>query len=218
MWSRKRRLRRSRSCGTGMKNKRKKGSMVEVEMNRLAGIVEAILFTMGDAVEIEKLSKAIDHDEKTTRKILEVLKEKYLEEDRGIQLIELEDSVQLCTKAEAYEYLIRLASQPRRHVLTEVLMETLSIIAYKQPVTKQEIEKIRGVKSDHAVNKLVEYELVSEMGRLDAPGKPILFGTTQEFLRRFGLPSAGELPSPDPEQMEEFKEEAEEEVQLRLNV
>ena len=100
----------------------------------------------------------------------------------------------------------------------DVLLETLSIIAYRQPVTKLEIEKIRGVKSDHAVNKLVEYNLACEVGRLDAPGRPILFGTTEEFLRRFSIQSIEDLPSMQPEQVETFKEEAEEEVQLKLNV
>src|SRR5699024_4801726 len=101
-----------------------------------------------------------------------------------------------------------------KYTLTEVLLETLSIVAYKQPVTKLEIEKIRGVKSDHAVNKLVEYGLIEEVGRLDAPGRPILFGTTEEFLRSFGVSSVEELPKGSPEQMEDFKEEAEEEFGL----
>ncbi len=112
----------------------------------------------------------------------------------------------------------RIAKQPKKCVLTDVLLETLSIIAYRQPVTKLEIEKIRGVKSDHAVNKLVEYNLACEVGRLDAPGRPILFGTTEEFLRRFSIQSIEDLPSMQPEQVETFKEEAEEEVQLKLNV
>ena len=103
-------------------------------------------------------------------------------------------------------------------MLSDVLLEKLSIIAYKQPVTKLEVEKIRGVKSDHAVNKLVEYNLVCERGRLDAPGKPILFGTTEEFLRRFSVQSVDDLPSLNPEQVESFKEEAEEEVQLKLDI
>ena len=94
----------------------------------------------------------------------------------------------------------------------------LSIIAYKQPVTKLEIEKIRGVKSDHAVNKLMEYNLVQEVGRLDAPGRPLLFGTTEEFLRNFGVQGLDELPELDPVQIEDFKAEAEEEIQLKLDV
>jgi len=107
---------------------------------------------------------------------------------------------------------------PKKHLLTDVLLETLSIIAYKQPVTKIEIETIRGVKSDHAVNKLVEYNLVTEVGRLDAPGKPILFGTTEEFLRNFGIQSLEELPMANSEKMQDFKLEAEEEMQLRFDV
>ena len=124
----------------------------------------------------------------------------------------------MCTKPEMYEALIRVAKQPRKQVLTDVLMETLSIIAYKQPITKSEIERIRGVKSDFAVNKLVEYELVQEVGRMDTPGRPLLFGTTEEFLRRFGVESADSLPMVNPDVIEEFKQEAEEEVQLQLKV
>ena len=195
-----------------------KGSMERVEINRLAGIIEAILFTMGDSVELGKIAAAIEHDENTTRKILHRMMDKYDAEDRGLRIIELENAFQMCTKKEMYEYLIRVAKQPKRYALTDVQLETLSIIAYKQPVTKLEIEKIRGVKSDHAVNKLVEYNLVCERGRLDAPGKPILFGTTEEFLRRFSIQSVEELPSPNPEQVESFKEEAEEEVQLKLDI
>ena len=148
------------------------------------------------------------------RYILRRMELRYEEEDRGIRLLELEDAWQLCTKREHYGELIRIVKQPRKYTLTEVLLETLSIVAYKQPVTKLEIEKIRGVKSDHAVNKLVEYGLIEEVGRLDAPGRPILFGTTEEFLRSFGVSSVEELPKASPEQMEDFKEEAEEELGL----
>ena len=192
--------------------------METVEINRLESAIEAILFTMGDSVELGKIASSIEHDEETTRKIVHQMMDKYQAEDRGIQIVELEDSFQLCTKKQNYDYLIRIAKQPRRYVLTDVLLETLSIIAYKQPVTKLEVEKIRGVKSDHAVNKLVEYNLACEVGRLDAPGKPILFGTTEEFLRRFSIQSVDDLPVLNPEQVEHFKSEAEEEVQLKLDV
>ena len=144
--------------------------------------------------------------------------DKYQKEERGIRIIELDHAYQLCSKPEMYEYLIRIAKQPKKYVLTDVMLETLSIIAYKQPVTKAEIEKIRGVKSDHAVNKLVEYNLVKELGRLDAPGRPILFGTTEEFLRTFGVQGLEELPSVDPVKMADFKAEEEEEIQLKLDV
>lgn len=192
--------------------------MEQLELSKIEGIIEAILFTMGESVELKKIAAAIEHDESTTRKIIHRMQDKYEVDNRGVRIMELEDSFQMCTKKEMYEYLIRVAKQPRKFVLTDVLLETLSIIAYKQPVTKLEIEKIRGVKSDHAVNKLVEYNLACEVGRLDAPGRPILFGTTEEFLRRFSIQSIEELPSMNPEQMESFKEEAEEEIQLKLNV
>lgn len=189
-----------------------------MEISRLEGIIEAILFSMGDSVELSKIASAIGHDEETTRKVIHNMMDKYETDDRGIHIIELEDSFQMCTKPQMYEYLIKVAKQPRRYVLTDVQLETLSIIAYRQPVTKLEIEKIRGVKSDHAVNKLVEYDLVCEVGRLDAPGKPILFGTTEEFLRRFSIHSLEDLPGLNPEQIENFKHEAEEEAQLKLDV
>ena len=192
--------------------------MDEMEIKKLQGVIEAILFTMGESVEWERIAAAIEHDEETTRKLINGLMDQYAEEGRGIRIIELDRSYQMCTKKEMYEYLIRIAKQPKRYVLTDVLLETLSIIAYKQPVTKLEIEKIRGVKSDHAVNKLVEYGLVEEVGRLDAPGRPLLFGTTEEFLRRFSVQSLDELPTLDPVRMEQFKEEAEDEAQLKLDI
>lgn len=189
-----------------------------MERKTAEAAIEAILFAVGDSVEIERLAGVIEQDTETTRKILSHMRERYQEEDRGIELVELEDSVQLCTKRSMYEYLIRVAKQPRRIALTDVLMETLSIIAYKQPVTRLEIEKIRGVKCDHAVNKLIEYGLIRELGRLDAPGRPLLFGTTEDFLRHFGVHALDELPEMDPVQVEDFKAEAEEEIQMKLDV
>lgn len=188
------------------------------ELEQLEAQVEAILFAMGESVEIEKIAKGIKRDVKTTRKVIQKLMEKYNQQNSGLKIIPLENSYQMCTKPEYYDALIRVASQPKRQVMTAVLLETLSIIAYKQPVTKVEIEKIRGVKSDHAVNKLVEYELVEEVGRLDAPGRPLLFGTTEEFLRRFGLPSIEQLPPIDQEKVQTFKLEAIKEADEKLNL
>lgn len=199
-------------------NKKGTDSVEKKTEKELLGAVEAILFAMGESVSLSKIASAIGKDETEAKRFLEELKKQYQKKERGIQLIELEDSYQLCTKPELYDYLIQVAKQPKKHVLTDVLLETLAIVAYKQPVTKIEIEKIRGVKSDHAVNKLVEYDLVCEVGRLDAPGKPLLFGTTEEFLRRFGVQSVEELPSIAPEQLEDFKEEAEREIKDRLDV
>lgn len=185
-------------------------------IRKIESILEAVLFTMGDSVPVNRLAAAIEHDEETTKRIMHQMMDHYNQEERGMKIIELEGAFQLCTRPEMYESLIKVAKQPKKHVLTEVLLETLSIIAYKQPVTKTEIEKIRGVKSDHAVNKLVEYNLVMELGRLDAPGKPILFGTTEDFLRNFGVQSIDELPVIDVSKKIEFEQQAQEEVQVRF--
>lgn len=189
-----------------------------MEIKELEAIVEAILFTMGEAVEVGRIAAAVELDEDTVRKVVRNMIDRYEDEGRGIQIIELEGAFQMCTKASMYEYLVKIAHVPKKHVLTDVLLETLSIIAYKQPITKQEIEAIRGVKSDHAVNKLIEYNLACEVGRMDAPGRPILFGTTEEFLRSFGIASLEDLPIVNPEKLEDFKLEAEEEIQLTLDI
>ena len=189
-----------------------------MEIKRIEGEIEAILFAMGEAVELNRIAKAIQQDVTTTENIIRNMMIHYQEEDRGLQIIELENSFQLCTKKEYYDSLIRIAAQPKKPTLTDVMLETLSIIAYKQPVTKAEIEKIRGVKCDHAINKLMDYDLVRELGRLDAPGRPILLGTTEEFLRCFGVQGLDELPQMDTVQLEDFKAEAEEEIQLKLDV
>ncbi|MEG1946025.1 MAG: SMC-Scp complex subunit ScpB [Lachnospiraceae bacterium] len=181
-------------------------------------IIEGILFSMGESVAISKIAKILELSEEDTCQIIQKMKKRYEKEDRGIQIVEIGDGLQLSTKKELYEYLIQIAKQPKHHVLTNVLLETLSIIAYKQPITKLEIEKIRGVSCDHAVNKLLEYNLVCELGRLDAPGRPLLFGTTEEFLRNFGVHSVEELPVPNQDQIAEFKQQAEEEMHLKLDV
>ena len=160
---------------------------------RQEAAAEAVLFTMGRAVELRELSAALETGEEEAQAAVERLREKYREEGRGLSIIELSGSFQMCTKAEYYENLIRVAKAPKKQALSDVVLETLSIIAYKQPITKIEIEQIRGVKSDHAVNRLIEYNLVYEVGRLDAPGRPALFATTEEFLRRFGVGSMEEL-------------------------
>ena len=187
-----------------------------MSIEKTEAAIEAILFTMGESVEAEKIAVAIEHDVDTTVKIIHKMMDKYENEDRGIKIIELEGSFQLCTKEEYYDNLIRICSQPRRYTLTDAALETLSIIAYKQPVTKIEIEKIRGVNSDRSVNKLVELELVKEVGRLDAPGRPMLFGTTEEFLRTFGVGSIDELPVISEDMVEQYKEEAEYEIASEL--
>ena len=182
--------------------------MTNADDKTLMAAVEAVLFTMGKAVEGARIAEALEISEEELEDVISALSGRYEEEDSGIRLIRLDDSYQLCTKQQYYETLIRVASRPQKPVMTQVLLEVLSIIAYKQPVTRQEIERIRGVSADYAINRLIEFGLVEEAGRLDAPGRPILFGTTEEFLRAFGLSSVRELP----EISEDLQEKARENV------
>ena len=140
-----------------------------MDRQREKAILEAILFTMGESVEVGRLAAVIEKEEGYTRELLTELKEEYDKRECGITLMELEGSFQMCTKAEMYEYLIKIAKTPRKYVLTDTLLETLSIVAYKQPVTRAEIEKIRGVSCDHAVNRLIEFGLIMEVGRMMLP-------------------------------------------------
>lgn len=187
-----------------------------MKKREMEAALEAVLFAMGQAVPLASLARSVEQDQETTKMLLHKMMERYEKEDRGIRLLELENSFQLCTKKEYYENLIRVASEPKKQELSESALEALSIIAYKQPVTKAEIQRIRGVASDHAVNRLVEFGLVCEVGRLDAPGRPILFATTEEFLRRFGVGSLEELPRLDEEKIRTFEREAAAEAQGRL--
>lgn len=189
-----------------------------MEQQDYKSVIEAILFTMGESVSLDRIANALEIEKKEAKRLVNELMDDYQNSNRGISIIELDGAYQMCTKPDMYEYLIRIAKQPKHRVLTDVVLETLSIIAYKQPITRVEIEKIRGVSCDHAVNKLLEYNLIKELGRLDAPGKPLLFGTTEEFLRSFGVQSIDELPVLNPEQVEEFRQEAEEEMKVDLKI
>ena len=170
-------------------------------MNRKPkAILEGILFASGDAVPVKRLSQVMELSEKEIEKLLSEMAEEYLaNEERGIYIIRLEDSYQLCTKQQYYEYIHRLKEKARRAALTNAGLEVLSVVAYNQPVTRSTVEFIRGVNSDGPLNNLIASGLVQEMGRLDAPGRPILFGTTEEFLRCFNLSSLSELPEIDKE-------------------
>ena len=181
-------------------------------------VMEAVLFSMGESVDISRLADVIEEDVNTTKELLKQMQARYERDDRGITLAWFEEAVQLCTKEDMYEYLVKIAKAPKKMTLTDTALETLSIIAYKQPVTRVEVERVRGVNCDHAINKLLEYDLITELGRMDAPGRPLLFGTTEQFLRCFGVRSLEELPELNPVQMEEFKQQAEAEAQLQLEV
>jgi len=190
----------------------------EDEGARLRAAVEAMLFATGKALSFSEMAKALETGEGRVKETAEELAAEYEERKSGIRIIFLGDSCQMSTAHECYDTLIKLVCRPKKPNLTEVLMETLSIIAYRQPVTKGEIERIRGVNSDHAVNRLVEYGLVQEIGRAMLPGRPILFGTTHEFMRQFGVSSQDDLPDINPVAMADLRAQAEEEAKVEVDV
>ena len=176
--------------------------------------IEAILFATGRAVTGEEIARALEIGEEEAAGLCAQFAEEWNGGEHGTEIVRFEDAWQMCTRKEYYGPLITLEMTPRKPRMTEALLETLSVIAYRQPVTKSEIERIRGVSSDHAVNRLVEFDLVKELGRANLPGRPILFGTTEEFLRQFGVTSKETLPEISPVQVEDFRAEAEEEVEI----
>jgi len=157
-------------------------------------IAEAVLFAAGEAVSVSDIAMAAGVSFEEAYEILKALMRKYNSEKRGISIVEAGETFQMCTNIEFFKNINSIYSAPKKKRLSPAILETLAIIAYKQPVTRAMIEEIRGVNSDKAVNKLIEYNLVSEVGRLDAPGKPILFGTTDEFLKYFGFSNINNLP------------------------
>ncbi|MDR1000185.1 MAG: SMC-Scp complex subunit ScpB [Clostridiales bacterium] len=163
-------------------------------MTNDALILEAMLFASGAPVPAAMLSMAMGLSVKVVRELLQSMAQTYQLERRGFSLIGVNDAYQLRTNSIYYDDIKKLVAAPVRRSLTQSALETLSIIAYKQPVTRLEIEEIRGVNADHAVNRLLEYNLITEVGRLDGPGRPLLFGTTDEFLRYFGMSVINELP------------------------
>lgn len=183
---------------------------MKLEQNE--AVIEAILFISGEAISINKLAGIIEEDVKKTKEIVEFLMRKYEEESRGIRIIEINDAYQMCTSPELFDYIKEFYKNPKKFSMTQAALETLAIIAYRQPVTRAHIEEIRGVNSDHIINKLIEYNLVCELGRMDAPGKPILFGTTEDFLRYFGFKSIEELPQIEEELLKQMENEVHDEV------
>jgi len=156
-------------------------------------MLEAMLFASPESVPLERLAEALDCDIPLTRNLLNRMSETYAKDKSGIQLSEVNGAYRLCTNPAYYPAVQRLLQRKARNEFSQSVLETLAIIAFKQPVTKGVIEGIRGVNSDYSVNKLVECGLVTEMGRLDAPGRPILFGTSEEFLLYYGLKNVQEL-------------------------
>ena len=188
-------------------------------MDRLEiqGKIEGILFAMGESVAIKEIAAALGEDLDEIKDIIDNMKTEYASKGRGIQIVTLEGNAQLRTKDEYYDDLIKIASAPKKNILSDSVLETLSIIAYKQPVTRMDVEKIRGVNSDFGINKLLEYGLIKELGRLDAPGKPLLFGTSEQFLRAFNVDSIEDLPQISIDMMEDFRAQAESELGYMAN-
>ena len=190
----------------------------ENELLNFEHIIESVLFMMGESVPVDLLATAIDLSTDDTKQICDLIVEKYktTQSNRGFKIVKINSKYQMVTNELYYNNLIKVASQQKKPVLTDSLLETLSIIAYKQPITKPEIEDIRGVKSDFACNRLIEYGLIEEKGRLEAPGRPILLGTTEEFLYRFGIESNENLPKLDEQQISKIEKEVEKELSTTL--
>ena len=163
-------------------------------MENIKYAIEGILFAAGESVKAAKLAVVLDTDIENVRQAVEELKAEYNEQKRGFSIIEILEGYQICSRPEYYTYIQEILGEQRNQPLSNAAMETLAIIAYKQPVTRTQIENIRGVNSDGCVNRLYERSLIDEAGRLDAPGRPILYKTTDTFLRCFGLKSPKDLP------------------------
>ena len=169
-------------------------------------VIESILFATGEAVKKEKLAEVLSVGVNTVCEKVEVLRREYDDENRGFMIIDVDGGYQMCTRPTYFMYIQEMFGERRKQALSNAAMESLAIIAYKQPVTRTIIENIRGVNSDGAVNRLLERGLFDEAGRLDAPGRPILYGTTQVFLRSFGLQTLNDLPPLDTKLKKEYDE------------
>lgn len=177
-------------------------------------VIEAILFVSGEPVAMPELAAALDLTEIETIPVIERMRRHYAEQERGIQLLMLGNKLQLCTNEKYAASIKKMFHTDKERSLSQAALETLSIIAYKQPVTRAEIEALRGVKCDHSIAVLTEHGLIEEVGRKDTIGRPRLFGTTDAFLRHFGLSSLSELPprpDPAPETVPETSDLSEEE-------
>ena len=166
---------------------------MEMTLTEQISAVEAVLFASGEPVRIETLTEALGISPIEFEVLLEGLKQRYTEE-RGIRLMRYEGSLQLCTRPQ-FMALIEAVLQPvRKQTLTQAALETLAVVAYRQPITRLEIEQIRGVQCDRAVATLVSHGLIVEVGRKETVGRPILYGTTEKFLQHFALTTLSELP------------------------
>ena len=163
------------------------------EMNNI-NILEALLFSCGEPVEIERIAEVMELDESVIIALSETLSEKYEENKSGMKLLRLDNKLQLCTRPEYFEYVRKMLELKRNSPLSQAAFEVLAVVAYNQPVTKSFIEQVRGVDCSGVIYSLCEKGLIEDKGRLELPGRPLVYGTTDDFLRCFSMRSLSDLP------------------------
>ena len=177
-----------------------------MEIEKIKSIIEAILFAAGRQVNIKELIVSLEMSREDIENIIDVMKEEYKAQERGIEIIKIEDNYQLCTKKELYDYIFPILDKRAKPNLSNAALETLAIIAYNPKITRAEIESIRGVEASACLYKLREYELIEEAGKADLPGKPMTYKTTHKFLKMFGYTSLDELPELPKYKLDENKQ------------
>lgn len=165
-----------------------------MNLNEIAELIEAVLFVSGEGVEIDEFKTRFEMNDREFNKCLDILKQKY-NENSGINIIQYKSKVQLCSNPKLADSIAEILNPIRERSLTKAALETVAIVAYKQPITRTEIEGIRGVNCDYAIQLLQSNNLIEVVGRKDAVGKPLLFGTTENFLKRFELKDLADLPN-----------------------
>ena len=183
-----------------------------MKKTELESSLEALLFYAGDIIPEKRLCEICNTDTFSLRAAVHHLNEIYGSTNSGIEIIEVDDGYQMCTAAKHLQAIQLYRQKPVKNILTQALIETLAIVAYSQPITRTQIEDIRGVRCEHVISRLLEYGLIEEVGRLNVIGRPILFGTTHEFLRHFGFRTLEEMPKIKEELLEKFKEEVKQEM------
>ena len=183
-----------------------------MEKTELESRLEAVLFYAGESISIKRLEEICGADASSIEDAIHHLDELYKKSNSGIEIVEVDDGYQMCTAPKHLQIIQLYRQKPAKNILTQALIETLAIVAYSQPITRTQIEDVRGVRCEHAISRLLEYGLIEEVGRLNVIGRPILFGTTHEFLRHFGFKNLEEMPKIKEELLEKFKEEVQEEM------
>lgn len=175
-----------------------------MDINTMECIIESLIFSYGDAVSLDKICEILELDRKTARNIMKNMMDSYNSSKKGIIIREINEKYQMCSNPEYFEYVSKLYQIRQKQALSQAAYEVLSIIAYNQPITRAKLEQIRGVNSDSAVTRLLERNLIKEAGKLDIPGRPRLYETTDEFLKCFGFKSLRDLPMLDIQDLSEL--------------